>query len=135
VEARILLLKGRRRLGSAIAIVLGTVALFGMSLVTRADLSGGMLADGNRANIFTSDETQAHDRGSIHGTIVSIDYTQNIIVVAVQGNRTAVTLLPTTSIFRDGQNEAVSDLTQGMHVDIAVSEVNGHLIAQIIRIR
>jgi hypothetical protein len=100
-----------------------------------AELSGGMLADVNRANIFSSDEAQAHDRGSIQGTIVSIDYAQNILIVAVQGNRTVITLLPTTSIFRDGQNETVSDLARGMHVDISVSEVSGHLIAQIIRIR
>lgn len=105
-----------------------------MPAVVHADWNSGLPGIQDHNNIFSAGEAQAHARGNINGTIASVDYSSNTIVVAGPDGRQTITILPTTSIFRDGANAGVSDLAPGMHVTVSVSSVNGALVAQIIRI-
>ena len=44
-------------------------------------------------------------------------------------------VLPSTAIYRGERYATLTDLQAGMHVDISVNQVDGNVIAQIIRIR
>lgn len=87
--------------------------------------------DGNQ-----DDDSQARDRGVLQGEIVGVDFERGILHLLTQRHgRVDVQILPSTSIVRKGQYGTVADLTQGTHVSVNVSEVGGHLVAQIIRMR
>ena len=81
-------------------------------------------------------EAQAHDRGVLQGDVSSVDYAKGIMQVQTSRGRVDIQILPSTSIMRRGdQYGTIADLVPGTHVSVYVSEVSGHLTAQIIRIR
>ncbi|HEY8298210.1 MAG TPA: DUF5666 domain-containing protein [Candidatus Baltobacteraceae bacterium] len=82
------------------------------------------------------DGGQAQDRGSVAGTIASVDYSSGEFTLDTAKGRITVQVTPSTSIFRGKSGyAALTDLRQGARVQVFVSQVDGRLIAQIIRIR
>lgn len=77
---------------------------------------------------------QVRSHGVVSGTIVGIDYGMASILVATPRGVVPVAVTPTTSIFRGPGFSSFADLGRGAHVTVDVSEVDGRLIAQIIRI-
>ncbi|MBV8246067.1 MAG: hypothetical protein JOZ38_09125 [Candidatus Eremiobacteraeota bacterium] len=79
---------------------------------------------------------QAHDRGVLDGQIANIDYQHGAFDLQVGGRREHVFVLPSTNIVRrDNSYGTIGDLTNGARVSVYASESEGHLIAQLIRIR
>jgi len=131
------MLKIQTGLKTIAAVLYCTAAVLMLQFVApfaaRADWSSSAGTQDHN-NIFSASEAQAHARGNINGTIASVDYSGNTIVVSSLDGRQTITILPTTSIFRDGTNAGISDLSPGQHVTVSVSSINGALVAQIIRI-
>ena len=73
--------------------------------------------------------------GSISGTIAGIDYGSASILVATPRGVVPVSVTPTTSIFRGPAFASFGDLARGARITVDFSEINGRLVAQIIRIR
>ena len=113
---------------------LAMAVLCSTPVIALADWTPGGLNVDNRNNIFSSGEALGKARGNIDGTIVSVNYSGNTIVVSGAEGRQAIMILPTTSIFRNSGNASISDLAPGMRVTVSVSDINGALVAQIIRI-
>ncbi len=84
-----------------------------------------------------SEEGEATPRShaTVSGTIAGIDYLNASILIATPRGLVPVAVTPTTSIFRGSTFAAFSDLGRGARVSVDVSQVDGRLIAQIIRIR
>jgi hypothetical protein len=72
---------------------------------------------------------------TVSGTIAGIDYGTASIIVATPRGLVPVAVTPTTSIFRGQSFASFSDLGRGARVSVDVTEIDGRLIAQIIRIR
>lgn len=72
---------------------------------------------------------------TVTGTIVGIDYGSASILVDTPRGMVPVAVTPTTSIFRGSSFASFSDLGRGARVSVDVTEIDGRLIAQIIRIR
>jgi len=87
--------------------------------------------------IYNADEQgQASERGIIAGEISGIDYTNGAIVLATNRGRVEIQVTPSTSIFFGNHGYAtLADLSRGSRVQVFVSQVDGRLIAQIIRIK
>jgi hypothetical protein len=103
--------------------------------VVLAGTAGGLAyADQNRSNPFTGD-APSHPLGPVSGNVVSVDYGRNQLTVASHGRNIVVIVLPSTAIYRGEKYAGLTDLQAGMHVDISVNQVDGNVIAQIIRIR
>jgi hypothetical protein len=73
--------------------------------------------------------------GVIAGTIAGIDYGSASLLVSTPRGLVPVAVTPTTSIFRGSGFASLADLARGAHVSIDFSEIEGRLVAQIIRIR
>ena len=80
--------------------------------------------------------SSAHDRGVISGDVVSIDYARGIVEIQTpKRGRLSVQMLPSTGVLRRGdQYGSIGDLSRGVHVSVNVSEVDGRLVAEMIRI-
>lgn len=72
---------------------------------------------------------------TVSGTIAGIDYGSASILIDTPRGMVPVAVTPTTSIFRGSSFASFSDLGRGAHVSVDVTEIDGRLIAQIIRIR
>ncbi|GAC1501947.1 MAG: hypothetical protein NVS1B14_06550 [Vulcanimicrobiaceae bacterium] len=81
-------------------------------------------------------ERDSHDRGVLQGAVVGVDYARGILRLQTsKRGRVDVHVLPGTNIVRHGDQYAtMADLAQGAHISVFVSEVAGHLTAQLIRI-
>ncbi len=74
--------------------------------------------------------------GTLHGRIASIDYARATLVVDTAHGPVSVALLPSTNIFARKHGYAtLADLRPGVHVTISTSRVNGHLVAEIVRLQ
>ena len=81
-------------------------------------------------------EAQGKDRGVLQGDIVTVDFSRSTLQLQTAKGRVEIQVLPSTSIMRRGdQYGTIADLAPGVHIWVWVSEVSGHLTAQIIRIR
>ncbi len=78
-------------------------------------------------------EARAH--AVITGTVVGINYAVASILVATPHGLVPVAVTPSTSIYRGSGFASFADLGRGAHVEIDASDLNGRLVAQIIRIR
>ncbi|HEY8314516.1 MAG TPA: DUF5666 domain-containing protein [Candidatus Baltobacteraceae bacterium] len=77
----------------------------------------------------------ARDRGAISGTVTSVDYSTGSLSLDTPRGHVEVQVTPSTNVFRGKSGyAALTDLHPGTHVQVFVSEVDGRLIAQIIRI-
>ncbi|MHB8141193.1 MAG: hypothetical protein ACYDHD_08100 [Vulcanimicrobiaceae bacterium] len=75
-------------------------------------------------------------QGTLHGRIASIDYARATLVVDTAHGPVSVALLPSTNIFARKHGYAtLADLRPGVHVTISTSRVNGHLVAEIVRLQ
>lgn len=72
---------------------------------------------------------------TVSGTIAGVDYGSASILVETPRGTVPVAVTPTTSIFRGSTFASFSDLGRGARVSVDVTEIDGRLIAQIIRIR
>lgn len=72
---------------------------------------------------------------TVSGTIAGVDYGSASILVDTARGLVPIAVTPTTSIFRGSTFASLSDLGRGARVSIDVTEIDGRLIAQIIRIR
>ena len=88
---------------------------------------------GHRPPVQASGAARSH--GVVTGTIIGVDYGSASIVVGTSRGVVAVAVTPSTSIFRGSGFASFSDLARGARVSVDVSEIDGRLIAQIIRIR
>ncbi len=85
---------------------------------------------------LSNDARPGHDRGQVRGEIASVDYGRGRIEVVLSSRqRVAVNVPPSAAIFRGHDTLGISDLRAGMTVEISLSEVEGRLVAQIIRVR
>ncbi len=78
---------------------------------------------------------RAQADGVIAGTVVAVNYGMASIVVKTARGSVPVAVTPTTSVFRGSGFASFADLGKGMHVTVDVSRSEGHLVAQIIRIK
>jgi len=88
-------------------------------------------------NLYRSLESggAAHRAAEIRGQIESVDYPRSTLVVReANGKNKLVAVVPNTAIYRRGGYATLADLRSGQHADISVYEVDGHLVAQTIRI-
>ena len=87
-----------------------------------------------------SDDTEsgitARAAGVVTGQIASVDFQRGLLsVLTQQHGRIDVRVLPSTNIH--GRNDAfltIGDLNRGSRVEIFLSTVGGHYVAQIIRL-
>lgn len=79
--------------------------------------------------------SRAPSHGVLSGTIVGVDYGSASILVGTQRGVVPVAVTPTTSIFRGSGFASFSDLGRGARVEVDFTQVDGRLVAQIIRIR
>ena len=107
-------------------------ALFVSALCLAAPIRGSAQAT---PTFYSGEQGSAQDRGVVHGTIAQVDYGRGEITINSGQKRVDVTVLPSTSIFRDDQELGLSDLTVGMHVDVSISQIGHRMVAQIIRIK
>lgn len=89
-------------------------------------------ADPPAGNLYRSLESgrPLHAAGVIRGTIASIDYASGTLVVRTPHGVVTVAVVPSTTISDGKEYSAVSDLRAGRRVQIAVSEIDGRLVAQ-----
>ena len=73
--------------------------------------------------------------GALSGVLVGVDYATGNILVATSRGVIPVAVTPTTSIFRGSRFASFADLSRGARVTVDVSAIEGHLVAEIIRIR
>jgi hypothetical protein len=94
-------------------------------------------AHGHGQGHGNSEDSQGNPKShaTVSGTIAGIDYGTASIIIATPRGLVPVAVTPTTSIFRGSTFASFSDLGRGAHVSVDVTEINGRLIAQIIRIR
>lgn len=84
---------------------------------------------------LNNDAKPGQDRGMVRGQIAGVDYGRGRIdVVLPNHHRIAVDVPPSTAIFQDRRTLGISDLRAGMTVQISISEVEGRLVAQVIRV-
>ena len=76
-----------------------------------------------------------HSHAVVSGVIAGVDYGAAVILVATPHGVVPVAVTPTTSIIRGSSYASLADLGRGARVSADVSEIDGRLIAQIIRIR
>ncbi len=89
-------------------------------------------------NVYNTDDEQgrASDRGVLSGSIVGVDYSDGAMVLATKSGRVQIQVTPSTNIFFGNHGYAtLSDLARGSRVQVFVSEIDGRLVAQIIRIK
>jgi len=56
---------------------------------------------------------------TVSGTVISVDYDANVIVIASHGDKVSVLLEPTTAIEQHGQAGSISDIRRGSRVTAA----------------
>lgn len=112
-------------LAAALAAAGGTLAF--------ADPPPWAHGHGHQERASAAPAPSAH--GVISGTIAGVDYGAASILVATPHGVVPVAVTPTTSIFRGSGFASFSDLGRGARVSIDFSEIDGRLVAQIIRIR
>lgn len=112
-----------------------------LAAVLLAAGAGFALADGQPGDDDDHDQghktelaPQVRSHGVINGTIVGVDYGMASLLIATPHGVVPVAVTPTTSIFRGPGFASFADLGRGARVTIDVSDVDGRLIAQIIRI-
>ncbi|MFN2449502.1 MAG: hypothetical protein ABR508_06895 [Candidatus Baltobacteraceae bacterium] len=88
---------------------------------------------GHRGHGAPSAGPRAH--ALISGTIVGIDYGSATILVATARGIVPVAVTPSTSIYRGSAFASFAEIGRGAHVDVDAADVEGHLVAQLIRIR
>ena len=85
---------------------------------------------------FEADESAARNRGVVQGEILSVDYARGMLDLQTRRGRVTIALTPGTGIMRgDHQYATVADLVPHARVSVYVSEINGRLVAQLIRIQ
>lgn len=75
---------------------------------------------------------RARPAGLVRGTIRSVDYASGTLLVS--GGPGVIALLPSTAIYVRHGYGALSDLRAGQRVEIAVTAIDGHYIAQSVRV-
>ena len=83
---------------------------------------------------YNSGDDRARDRGTIVGEVIGVDYGQGQLLVENRQGKFALVVLPSTTILRGSDYGTLTDVVRGMHVSIQASEVDGRMVAQIIRI-
>lgn len=73
--------------------------------------------------------------GALTGVILGVDYANANILVGTSHGVVPVAVTPTTSIFRGSRFASFADLGRGARVTVDFSAIEGHLVAEIIRIR
>ncbi len=77
----------------------------------------------------------ARSHAVVSGRVIGVDFATNSILVETSHGRVPIAVTPSTSIFRGASFASFAELGRGSRVDIDVSEIDGRLVAQIIRIR
>jgi hypothetical protein len=77
----------------------------------------------------------ARSHATVSGRVVGVDFATNSILVETSHGRVPIAVTPSTSIFRGESFASFTELERGSRVDVDVSEIDGRLVAQIIRIR
>ena len=85
------------------------------------------------SNIYTS-QKGSQPAGVIKGSIQSIDYAGETIVVRSNGVNQTIALTPSTIFYHGHEYATISDLHKGQNVSIDTTQVNGRLVAQVIRL-
>ncbi len=72
---------------------------------------------------------------TISGRVDSVDYSQGTIVVRRGGERITIAVVPSTQIYLHDSSGTFADVRPGAQIDVFVSEIDGHLVAQIIHLK
>lgn len=73
---------------------------------------------------------------ALTGRVMSVDYTNSVIVVRTATGDRTVQVTPSTDVDKpDGGYATIADVHRGTVVDVGASVVHGRIIAQFIRIR
>ncbi len=105
-----------------------------LAAVLGGTTAGAAFADPPHSNPYTGD-APSHPRGPVIGNVTNVDYGRGQMTVFSHGRNVVVVVLPSTAIYRGETYATLTDLQPGMHVEISVNEVDGNVIAQIIRIK
>ncbi|MDE2480777.1 MAG: hypothetical protein KGN02_01130 [bacterium] len=99
--------------------------------------AGPALADPVPQNVYRSLEAgkPARNAGQMNGRIVAVDYAGGTLVVQTNRGEMHVAVVPNTAIYRGNDYATLGDLRAGQNVHLAVYEVGGRLVAQLIRVR
>jgi hypothetical protein len=92
-------------------------------------------AHGHGRTFVQGQPSSGQSHGVIAGTIAGVDYGSARLLLATPRGLVPVAVTPTTSIFRGSGFASLADLARGARVSIDFSEIEGRLVAQIIRIR
>ena len=77
----------------------------------------------------------AHAPSAISGRVDSVDYGQGTMVVRRGQDRITIAVGPSTQIYLHDSGGTFADVRPGAQVDVLVSEIDGRLVAQIIRLK
>ena len=84
---------------------------------------------------FWTQSAPAHNRGVLHGKVVSVDYGRGLLVVKFSGGTRTIRVLPSTSIeTKANGNGSLTDVRSGTSVDVYISDIGGESVAQLVRI-
>jgi hypothetical protein len=89
----------------------------------------------NRQDSGGDQQGNPKSHATVTGTIAGIDYGSASILIDTPRGMVPIAVTPTTSIFHGSTFASFSDLGRGARVSVDVTEIDGRLIAQIIRIR
>jgi hypothetical protein len=118
---------------------LKAVAVLGFGLALAPPLAAAAQSQGQAPPVplyraFDSGATST-DRGTIAGTVVSVDYSAGTLVLKTAKGDARVAILPSTSIYEHDQYATLADIKKGSSLSVDVNEVDGRLIAQIIHVK
>ncbi len=79
---------------------------------------------------------QGPHRARVTGRVVSVDYTNAILVVRTGDGDRTIAVTPSTDIdTANGDYGTIADIRPGRYVDIDASVIQGRIVAQIIHVR
>ncbi|MGR4064147.1 MAG: hypothetical protein ACLQPV_01705 [Vulcanimicrobiaceae bacterium] len=119
------------------AIVKASAALLSFALAVGTACAAGAQSQAPPVPLYKAFDSGAKstDRGTMDGTVVSIDYAAGTLVLKTGKGESHVAILPSTSIYEHDQYATLADIKKGSSLSIDVNEVDGRLIAQIIHVK
>lgn len=103
--------------------------------MTRSIFAACLLAVGVCAFPTVARSEQGPYKAHIAGRVVSVDYTNALLVVRSGGRNVTVAVTPSTDIDARGGYGTIADIRPGSYVEIDASVIDGRIVAQIIALR
>ncbi|MBC5824787.1 MAG: hypothetical protein GIW99_07620 [Candidatus Eremiobacteraeota bacterium] len=91
------------------------------AVAASAPASAATRAHGHHSRMAYDPEAGPSDESAftMSGTVASVDYDANVIVLAAHGDKISIAVTPTTAIEDRGQAGSFADIRRGSHVTIS----------------